>query len=57
MRGLWATTCGCVTIFSKLVLNSSRGMCCLLGAVASEASFAPKKTVWFQSVDRRRHTE
>lgn len=57
MRGLWATTCGCVTIFSKLVLNSSRGMCCLLGAVASEASLAPKKTVWLQSVDHRRHEE
>lgn len=33
-------------IFSKLALYSSRGICCLLGAFASEASLAPKKIVF-----------
>lgn len=45
IRGLWATICGCVMIFSKLALYSSKGMCCLLGASGSEASLAPKKMV------------
>jgi hypothetical protein len=50
MRGLWATICGWVMIFSKLALYSSRGMCCLFGAFGSEASLAPKNTVlWYQS--------
>lgn len=31
-----------------LLLYSSSGMCCLLGAPGREASLAPKKTTWAQ---------
>jgi hypothetical protein len=35
----------------RLALNSSSGMCCLLGASDNEASFAPKKTVCVVNYD------
>lgn len=45
MRGAWACTRAWETMAVMLALNSSRGMCCLLGASGNEESFAPKKTV------------
>lgn len=37
--------CGWETMAFMLAVNSSMGMCCLLGAPGSDESFAPKKMV------------